>query len=93
MGIIFRTLMRTRRTPMWPDHVGALNLVKIEFAEESNVIDAWREFKHLGTPHARRSDEVASEGMSPEEIGERDRRHYGRLSDERKGSWPSYCTL
>jgi hypothetical protein len=82
---IFRTLMRTRRTPMWPDHVGALNLVEIEFADESNVIDAWRElFRHLGTPHARRSDEAASDGISPEEIGERDRRYYVRLGEERQ---------
>jgi hypothetical protein len=82
---IFRTLMRTRRTPVWPDHVGALNLVEIEFAGERNVIDAWRElFKHLGTPHARRFDEAASDAMTPEETGERDRRHYVRLGEERQ---------
>jgi hypothetical protein len=82
---IFRTLMRTRRTPMWPDHVGALNLVEIQFAEDKDVIDAWRElFKHLGTPHARRSDETPLDGMSPEETGERDRRYYTRLGGERQ---------
>ena len=27
---VFRTLMRTRRTPIHTDHVGALNLVEIE---------------------------------------------------------------
>jgi hypothetical protein len=82
---IFRTLMRTRRTPMWPDHVGALNLVEIQFAKEKDVIDAWRElFKHLGTPHARRSEETISDGMSPEETGERDRRYYTRLGEERQ---------
>ena len=35
---IFRTLMRTRRTPMWPDHVGALNLVEIEFSEKGTLL-------------------------------------------------------
>lgn len=82
---IFRTLMRTRRTRMWPDHVGALNLVEIEFAKDSDVIDAWRElFRHLGTPHARRADEATSDSMSPEEIGERDRRYDNRLVEERQ---------
>jgi hypothetical protein len=82
---IFRTLMRTRRTPMWPDHVGALNLVEIEFAKEKEVIDAWRElFRHLGTPHARRPDEATSDSMSPEEIGERNRRYDIRLGEERQ---------
>jgi hypothetical protein len=31
---IFRTLMRTRRSPMSPDHVGALNLIEIEFSND-----------------------------------------------------------
>lgn len=30
--------MRTRRTPIWPDHVGALNLVEIEFHDCPKVI-------------------------------------------------------
>ena len=49
---IFRMLMRTRRTRLYPEHVGALNLVEIEFAHDRPVIDAWRElFKHLGSEH------------------------------------------
>ena len=36
----FRTLVRTRRTPMWPDHIGALNLVEIEFHDKPQVIEA-----------------------------------------------------
>lgn len=41
---VFRTLMRTRRVPMVPDHVGALNVVEIEFQDERAVVDAWREY-------------------------------------------------
>lgn len=39
---IFRTLMRTRMTPIHYEHVAALNLIEIEFASESKVIEAWR---------------------------------------------------
>lgn len=39
---IFRTLMRTRRTPIWAEHVGALNLVEIEFKDDPKVIAAWK---------------------------------------------------
>lgn len=46
---VFRTLMRTRRVTLSPDHVGALNLVEIEFQDEKSVIDAWRQyFESLG---------------------------------------------
>ena len=46
---VFRTLMRTRRMTLNPDHVGALNLVEIEFDGEQNVIKAWKDyFTHLG---------------------------------------------
>lgn len=46
---VFRTLMRTRRTRLTPEHVGALNLVEIEFHDEKVVIDAWRKYwVHLG---------------------------------------------
>lgn len=46
---IFRTLMRTRKMPIHYDHVGALNLIEIEFVDDAKVIAAWREyFKTLG---------------------------------------------
>jgi hypothetical protein len=55
---IFRTLMRTRRVPMSADHVGALNVIEIEFANDAGIVAAWRELsKHLHTEHARRADE------------------------------------
>ena len=82
---VFRTLMRTRRTPMYPEHVGALNLVEIEFAKDKNVIGAWRDlFKHLGTEHSRRADEVVQPGSSQQEAGERDHRYGLRLYLERQ---------
>ena len=34
---IFRTLMRTRRSRLFLDHVSALNLVEIEFRDDNNV--------------------------------------------------------
>jgi Family of unknown function (DUF6680) len=46
---IFRTLMRTRKIPIHFDHVGALNLVEIEFAKDSKVIAAWKDYlRNLG---------------------------------------------
>jgi hypothetical protein len=45
---VFRTLMRTRRVRLNPDHVGALNLVEIEFHGEASVIEAWKAYwNHL----------------------------------------------
>lgn len=46
---IFRTLMRTRKMPVHFDHVGALNLIEIEFAKDQKVISAWKEYlRNLG---------------------------------------------
>jgi hypothetical protein len=48
---VFRTLMRTRRMRLNPDHVGALNLVEIEFHGEVPVIEAWKSYwDHLRQP-------------------------------------------
>lgn len=45
---VFRTLMRTRRTRLNPEHVEALNLVEIEFHGEDAVLSAWRSYwNHL----------------------------------------------
>ena len=41
---IFRTLMRTRGLPVHWDHVGALNLVEVEFIDRQDVIGAWKEY-------------------------------------------------
>lgn len=59
---VFRTLMRTRRTPINTEHVGALNLVEIEFANSPKVVSALRElFRHFGEQHVRRDDEKGDE--------------------------------
>ena len=47
---IFRTLLRTRtgNARLFPDHVAALNLIEVEFRNDSDVRDAWKEhFKIL----------------------------------------------
>ena len=41
---IFRSLMRTRRLPLHSDHVGALNLVEVEFIDHPDVVKAWKEY-------------------------------------------------
>lgn len=82
---IFRTLMRTRRTPMVPEHVGALNLIEFEFSRDGVVMQAWRRlFDHFGTAHPQRDDEQILPGMSDQEQGERRRRFIQRLAEERQ---------
>lgn len=45
---IFKTLMKTRGTRLNYEHVGALNLVEIEYYKEPRVLDALeRYFQHL----------------------------------------------
>lgn len=39
---IFRTLMATRATPLYPQHVEALNMIDIEFFENKKVTEAWK---------------------------------------------------
>ena len=41
---IFRTLMRTRRMQLHWEHVGALNLVEVEFIDHPKVVDAWKAY-------------------------------------------------
>jgi len=57
---VFRTLMRTRRMRLTPDHVQALNLVEIEFHGQQPVIDAWKAYwAHLAQrpPSAKEEQE------------------------------------
>lgn len=82
---IFRTLMRTRRTPVYPDHVGALNLIEIEFADNAKVVSEWKDlFKHLGNNHTRSEAEAVSSDMPPDEAGRRNEAFDKRLFDERQ---------
>ena len=41
---IFRTLMRTRKLPVHWEHVGALNLVEVEFIDHYDVVIAWKAY-------------------------------------------------
>ena len=46
---VFRTLMRTRSMPISHEHVGALNLVELEFRDCPCVVSSWKEYlAHLG---------------------------------------------
>ena len=46
---IFRALMRTRGMRLHQEHVGALNLVEVEFANHPDVVEAWKNYlTHLG---------------------------------------------
>lgn len=82
---IFRTLMRTRRNSVWPDHVGALNLVEIEFRDAPKVIECWKAlFQHFGDNHLRGDEELLSATMPLNEIEQRNQRFYKRLAVERQ---------
>jgi hypothetical protein len=82
---IFRTLMRTRRAALSPDHIGALNLVEIEFADEPTVVRAWKElFTHFGTAHGHRVDENIEGLTDQKEIERRNEAFAGRLIQERQ---------
>ena len=41
---IFRTLMRTRGLRLHWEHVGALNLVEVEFIKHTAVVNAWKAY-------------------------------------------------
>jgi hypothetical protein len=81
---VFKTLMRTRRATVHPDHVGALNLIELEFSEDKDVMAAWRVlFNHFGTEHPRKSDELVAPEMELQEKTLRDERFHKRLYGER----------
>jgi hypothetical protein len=84
---VFRTLMRTRRTVLSPEHIGALNLVEIEFAKDPSVLTAHKAlFTHFGTAHGRRENEKI-EGLSDKsEIDRRSELFGTRLSQERQSA-------
>lgn len=55
---VFRTLMRTRRAPISHDHVGALNLVEIEFANNAGVMTAFKNLiSDFGATHTPKPGE------------------------------------
>ena len=81
---VFRTLMRTRRIPMSQDHVGALNLVEIEFHFDKKVIEALKNlFQNFGTEQVRRADEQVEPGMEAADLRIREERFNKRLAMDR----------
>ena len=82
---IFRTLMRTRRTRLFLDHVSALNMVEIEFRDEPDVLTAWRTyFENLGSEQPRRVDEMVSHDSGNEEKQIREERYNTRIMKDRE---------
>jgi hypothetical protein len=82
---VFRTLMRTRRTVLSPEHIGALNLVEIEFAKDRDVIAASKNLlTHFGTTHARRDDERIETLADQNEIRARNNAFGTRLLKDRQ---------
>ncbi len=80
---VFRTLMRTRRSKLHPDHVGALNLVEVEFKDETTVITEWRKYwKHLGVDHPKRPEEQATDALTREEKQLRHSKYDNRIGKE-----------
>lgn len=54
---LFKVMMRTRRTRLSPDHIGALNLVEIEFYKDDKVLNALKlYFQHLSARNLRNGD-------------------------------------
>ena len=67
---VFRDLMRTRRMRLTPDHVGALNLVEIEFDGEIHVIEAWRNYMaHL----SKRIEPTWTQEQTDQFLGEQEK--------------------
>ena len=81
---LFKTLMRTRLWPSSGEHVGALNLVEIEFAGESRVLAAWKAlFTHLTMQARRKPEEELGADLSDEELRQREAAFQERLAEER----------
>lgn len=82
---VFKTLMRTRRTPIFPEHVGALNLIELEFSENKDVIARWKDLlKHFADQHVRREEELVNDTLSMQEQNNRNEKFYERLAKERQ---------
>ena len=68
-----------------PDHVGALNLVEIEFKDEPAVITEWKAyFEHLGIEHPKRTEEQVKDDMKQEEKNQRLDKYDLRIAKERE---------
>lgn len=57
---VFRSLMRTRRLRLSPDHVGALNLVEVDFFDKPPIVAAWQQY-HAHLHRVLRKDMASAE--------------------------------
>lgn len=81
---VFRTLMRTRRTPVSPEHVTALNLVEIEYQGVRSELTAWEElFRHFTLNPPRHRDEEVNADLTREQKSAREDRYNQRVQSER----------
>lgn len=81
---VFRTLMKTRRLNTSTDHVGALNLVEIEFYGINAVIDPYKDLiRHFAAQHARKIEEQSGPNLSKDEQRFADLKFNDRINDER----------
>ena len=81
---LFKTLMRTRLWPASSEHVGALNLVEIEFDGDQRVLAAWKAlFTHLTMQARRKAEEELGADLSDEELRQREAAFQERLAEER----------
>ncbi|GLS86514.1 hypothetical protein GCM10010873_14880 [Cypionkella aquatica] len=56
--LILSDLMRTRQARIDPTHVGALNLVELEFYGKAKVVEAYRAYaRHLNSPFPNSSED------------------------------------
>lgn len=82
---VFKTLMRTRRTPIYPEHVGSLNLIELEFAKDDEVITKWKELlNHFAEQHVRKTTEETSDSLPKHESSARNKAFNERLAQERQ---------
>jgi hypothetical protein len=73
---IFSALMRTRNLRLSHDHVSALNLVEIEFHDNSKVIGAWKEYI------AELDPKQNTQKMTTEEVAKKRNNKLTKLLDE-----------
>ncbi len=70
---------------MYADHVGALNLIELEFADQSEVIKHWRNLlTHFGTTHPRSESETEQNSDEEKEKLRKTRIFHDRLFQERQ---------
>ncbi|MCH8863504.1 MAG: hypothetical protein IID51_13505 [Proteobacteria bacterium] len=82
---VFRMLMGTRRAVMSPEHVQALNLIEIEYADEPKVVGRWHDLlQHFADPQPKQEDETVTDEMTQEAKSVCQSKFDLRLSNERQ---------